>query len=294
MNAFTIKDIENLTGIKAHTIRIWEQRYSFLNPNRTGTNIRVYSNEELKTVLNIALLNKYGFKISHIAQMNEKELKNKILSLTNSQAQQERIVNEMLNCMIDIDFEQFESILDQHISRLGIEKSITQIIFPFLERVGILWLTSNINPAQEHLITNIIRQKIILGIETVTSIFNSSKLCIVFLPEVEHHELGILFIHYLLKSKGIKVIYLGANVPIADIEYLCKIKSPDFIYSHLTSLAHNFNFEKFLNFIGQKIPNQPAIISGYVTASYKKSTPANVQFKISLEHVMEFINGLNN
>jgi len=294
MNAFTIKDIENLTGIKAHTIRIWEQRYSFLNPNRTGTNIRVYSNEELKTVLNIALLNKYGFKISHIAQMNEKELKNKILSLTNSQAQQERIVNEMLNCMIDIDFEQFESILDQHISRLGIEKSITQIIFPFLERVGILWLTSNINPAQEHLITNIIRQKIILGIETVTSIFNSSKLCIVFLPEGEHHELGILFIHYLLKSKGIKVIYLGANVPIADIEYLCKIKSPDFIYSHLTSLAHNFNFEKFLNFIGQKIPNQPAIISGYVTASYKKITPANVQFKISLEHVMEFINGLNN
>ena len=286
MNAFTIKDIENLTGIKAHTIRIWEQRYSFLNPNRTGTNIRVYSNEELKTVLNIALLNKYGFKISHIAQMNEKELKNKILSLTNSQAQQERIVNEMLNCMIDIDFEQFESILDQHISRLGIEKSITQIIFPFLERVGILWLTSNINPAQEHLITNIIRQKIILGIETVTSIFNSSKLCIVFLPEGEHHELGILFIHYLLKSKGIKVIYLGANVPIADIEYLCKIKSPDFIYSHLTSLAHNFNFEKFLNFIGQKIPNQPAIISGYVTASYKKITPANVQFKISLEHVM--------
>ena len=294
MNAFTIKDIENLTGIKAHTIRIWEQRYSFLNPNRTGTNIRVYSNEELKIVLNIALLNKYGFKISHIAQMNEKELKNKILSLTNSQAQQERIVNEMLNCMIDIDFEQFESILDQHISRLGIEKSITQIIFPFLERVGILWLTSNINPAQEHLITNIIRQKIILGIETVTSIFNTSKLCIVFLPEGEHHELGILFIHYLLKSKGIKVIYLGANVPIADIEYLCKIKSPDFIYSHLTSLAHNFNFEKFLNFIGQKIPNQPAIISGYVTASYKKSTPANVQFKISLEHVMEFINGLNN
>ncbi len=293
MNSFNIKDLENLSGIKAHTIRIWEQRYTFLNPNRTGTNIRIYSNEELKTVLNIALLNKYGFKISHIAQMNKEELKNKIFSLTNLQAQQERIVNEMINCMIDIDFEQFESILDQHISRLGIEKSITQIIFPFLERVGILWVTSNINPAQEHLITNIIRQKIILGIETVTSIFNSTKLCIVFLPEGEHHELGILFIHYLLKSKGIKVIYLGANVPIADIEYLCKRKSPDFIYSHLTSLAHNFNFEKFLKFIGQKIPDQLTIISGFVTSSYKKAIPANVQFKSSLEHVMEFISELN-
>jgi DNA-binding transcriptional MerR regulator len=293
MNAFTIKDLENLSGIKAHTIRIWEQRYSFLNPNRTDTNIRIYSNEELKTILNIALLNKYGFKISHIDQMNQEELKSKILSLSNLEAQQERIVNEMINCMIDIDFEQFESILDDHISRRGIEKSITHIIFPFLERVGILWVTNHINPAQEHLVTNIIRQKIILGIEKVNSIFSSSKLCILFLPEGEHHEMGLLFMHYLLKSKGIKVIYLGANVPIKDIEYVCNLKSPDFIYTHLTSLANNFNFEKFLNFIALKIPNQPTVISGQITCAYKKKAPENVQFKTSLSNVMEFINELN-
>jgi DNA-binding transcriptional MerR regulator len=293
MNAFTIKDLENLSGIKAHTIRIWEQRYSFLNPNRTDTNIRVYTNEELKTLLNIALLNKYGFKISHIDQMNQEELNNKILSLSNLQAQQERIVNEMINCMIDVNFEEFEAILDEHISRGGVEKSIIHIIFPFLERVGILWLTNHINPAQEHLITNIIRQKLILGIEKVNSIFNSSKLCILFLPEGEHHEIGLLFMHYLLKSKGIKVIYLGANVPIKDIEYLCKLKSPDFIYTHLTSLANNFNFEKFLLFISQKIPNQSTIISGHVTCSYKKKAPENVQFKTSLEQVMNFITDLN-
>jgi DNA-binding transcriptional MerR regulator len=293
MNAFTIKDLENLSGIKAHTIRIWEQRYSFLSPNRTDTNIRVYSNEELKTILNIALLNKYGFKISHIDQMNQEELKSKILSLSNLQAQQERIVNEMINCMIDVDFEKFESILDEHISKGGVERSITHIIFPFLERVGILWVTNHINPAQEHLITNIIRQKLILGIEKVNSIFSSSKLCILFLPEGEHHEMGLLFMHYLLKSKGVKVIYLGANVPIKDIEYLCKLKSPDFIYTHLTSLANNFNFEKFLNFISQKIPTQKTIISGQVTCAYKKKAPENVQFKTSLAHVMEFLSELH-
>ncbi len=293
MNAFTIKDLENLSGIKAHTIRIWEQRYSFLNPSRTDTNIRIYSNEELKTILNIALLNKYGFKISHIDQMNQEELKSKILSLSNFEAQQERIVNEMINCMIDIDFEQFELILDNHISKRGIEKSITHIVFPFLERVGILWVTNHINPAQEHVITNIIRQKIILGIERVSSILTSSKICVLFLPEGEHHEMGLLFIHYLLKSKGIKVIYLGANVPIKDIEYVCKLKSPDFIYTHLTSLANNFNFEKFLNFIVQKIPNQTTVISGQITCTYKKKAPENVQFKTSLSNVMEFINELS-
>lgn len=289
MNVFTIKDLENLSGIKAHTIRIWEQRYNFLSPNRTDTNIRVYSNEELKTVLNIALLNKYGFKISHIDQMNQEELKTKILSLSNGQAQQERIVNEMINCMIDLDFEKFETILDEHISRGGIEKSILQIIFPFLERVGVLWVTNHINPAQEHLITNIIRQKLILGIEKATALWNANKLCIMFLPEGEHHEMGLLFMHYMLKSKGVKVIYLGANVPIKDIEYICTLKKPDFIYTHLTSLANNFNFEKFLNYIGQKIPQQQTIISGQITSVFKKKIPENVQLKTSLTQVMDFV-----
>jgi DNA-binding transcriptional MerR regulator len=294
MNAFTIKDLENLTGIKAHTIRIWEQRYSFLNPNRTDTNIRIYSNDELKTVLNIALLNKYGFKISHIDQMSPEELLNKIISLSHVEAQQERIVNEMINCMIDVDFEKFEVILDEHISKRGIEKSIIQIIFPFLERVGILWVTNNINPAQEHLITNIIRQKLILGIESTSSIFSSSKQCVLFLPEGEHHEMGLLYLHYLLKTNGIKVIYLGANVPVKDVEYVCKLKAPDFIYTHLTSVANNFNFEKFLHFISVKVPNQPTIISGHVTTTYKKKVPENVQFKTSLAQVMEFISDLHN
>lgn len=294
MNAFTIKDLENLTGIKAHTIRIWEQRYSFLNPSRTDTNIRIYSNDELKTVLNIALLNKYGYKISHIDQMSPEELQHKILSLSPIEAQQERIVNEMINCMIDIDFEQFESILDEQIRKRGVEKSITQVIFPFLERVGILWVTNHINPAQEHLITNIIRQKLILGIETASSIFSSSKKCVLFLPEGEHHEMGLLYVHYLLKSKGVKVIYLGANVPIKDVEYVCKLKSPDYLYTHLTTVANNFNFEKFLHFINLRVPHQPTIISGHITSNYHKKVPENVQFKTSLSQAMEFINDLRN
>jgi len=292
MNAFTIKDLENLSGIKAHTIRIWEQRYSFLRPQRTETNIRYYSNEELKKILNVALLNKYGFKISHIDKMNEIEIKDRILSLSQVQAQQERIINEMIQSMVDLDIDQFESTLDNYIMARGIERTITQIIFPFLEKIGILWTTNHINPAQEHLVTNIVRQKLIVGIEGINTHIQVNKSVLLFLPEGEHHELGLLFIYYLLKSRGLRVLYLGANVPVNDVEFVVRIKKPDFAYTHLTSLAHNFNFDKFLNNMAAKIKTVPVVISGQVTQSYKKKTPGGIHFKRSLNEVMEYLSTL--
>ena len=138
MNAFSIKDLENLSGIKAHTIRIWEQRYSFLKPQRSKSNIRFYGNEELKTVLNIALLNKYGFKISHIDKMTPIEVRDKISSLSYAEAFQERFINELLQHMVDLDIENFEETLNVYITSKGIDKTITQLIFPFLEKIGIL------------------------------------------------------------------------------------------------------------------------------------------------------------
>lgn len=292
MNAFTIKDLENLSGIKAHTIRIWEQRYTFLNPQRTETNIRYYSNDELKTVLNIALLNKYGYKISHIDKMSEDEMKEKILSLSQAQAQQERIVNDLIHYMVDLRLEEFESSLDTYIMAKGIERTITQIIFPFLERIGILWITNHVNPAQEHLVTNIIRQKLIVGIESTVSHIQINKTILLFLPEGEHHELGILFMYYLLKSRGVKVLYLGANVPVKDVEYVAQLKKPEFLYTHLTSVAHNFNFERFLSHISSRVATTPLIVSGLLTQQYKKKVPANVSFKKSLADVMEYITTL--
>lgn len=292
MNAFTIKDLENLTGIKAHTIRIWEQRYSFLKPQRSDTNIRYYSSNELKTILNIALLNKYGFKISHIDKMDEVQMKERILSLSQAQAQQERVVNELIQNMVDLDLDAFELVLDKYIHSKGIERSITQIIFPFLERIGILWLTNHINPAQEHLVTNIIRQKLIIGIEGARSHIQVNKTLLLFLPEGEHHELGLLFMYYLLKSRGIKVLYIGANAPLKDVAYVANLKNPDYIYCHLTSVAHNFNFEKFLNNYHLKMGNHKLIVSGLLTQSYKKKVPENIDFKKSLSEVMEYIASL--
>lgn len=293
MNAFTIKDLENLSGIKAHTIRIWEQRYSFLKPERSDTNIRYYSNNELKTILNISLLNKYGYKISHIDKMSEVEMHDKIVSLTQIQAQQEKIVNDLIKHLVDLDLNKFEKIIDDYIKAKGIQKSIVQIIFPFLERIGILWVTNHINPAQEHLVTNIIRQKLIVGIDGIKQHPHPKKTALLFLPEGEYHELGLLFTSFLLKSNGVQILYLGANVPMRDMEYIAKLKRPDFLYTHLTSVAHNFNFEKFLSNLHSKLPGYQVFVSGQLTQSYKKKLPSHIELKRSLQEVMEYIASLS-
>lgn len=292
MNSFTIKDLENLSGIKAHTIRIWEQRYNFLKPSRSTTNIRYYTNEELKKVLNIALLNKYGYKISHIDKMPEKEVQEKIVALSLTEAQQERTINEMIQCMIDLDVVVLEKILDQHIHVKGMERTITQLIFPFLEKIGILWMTNNINPAQERLVTNLIRQKMIVGIDGISTSLKVDATLLLFLPEGEYHELGLLFMCYLLKSRGVSVTYLGANVPINDVAYVVNLTQPDYLYIHLTSIGSNFKFDKFLSAIAQKINQKPIIISGILAQTYNKKLPPNVNFKKSFGEVMEFISGL--
>jgi len=292
MNSFTIKDLENLSGIKAHTLRIWEQRYNFLKPERTFTNIRYYSNNELKTILNIALLNKYGYKVSHIDKMSNTEIREKVLTLNQQEAQQERIVNELVQHMVDLDTKAFEETLTSYILVRGIERTITQIIFKYLEKIGILWLTNHINPAQEHLVTNIIRQKLIVGIEGVSSPLKVNKTILLFLPEAEYHEMGLLFMYYLLKSRGIEVIYLGTNVPLADVGYVVKVKKPDFLYCHITRPGQNFNFDKFLANISKNLAETPCIISGQLTQNYEKKIQSPVMFKRSFAEVMDFISNL--
>lgn len=292
MHSFTIKDLENLSGIKAHTIRIWEQRYSFLKPNRTGTNIRFYSNDELKKLLNVALLNKFGFKISHIDKMNQEEINDKILSLNQQEALQERIVNTLIQNMVDLDIEAFEDELGDFIAAKGIEKAISQIIFPFLEKIGILWLTNHINPGQEHLVTNIIRQKLIVGIESIRTTVKINKSVLLFLPETEYHELSLLFMNYMLKNKGVTTIYLGCSIPLKDVEYLANLKKPDYIYTHLTSVGAKFNFDRFITNLSKSFPKTPVVISGQLTNTYEKKILPPITFKKSYAEVMEFLAAL--
>lgn len=292
MSSYTIKDLEKISGIKAHTIRIWEQRYQFLQPQRTETNIRTYSSDELKTILNVSLLNKYGFKISHIDKMSADQMEEKILSLNQIDAQKERVVNALIKEMVSLNMANFERQIDTYIGQKGIEKTIIEIIFPFMERVGILWVTNHINPAQEHLATNLIRQKIILGIEKLAPVLHYSKRIVLFMPEGEYHEIGLLYVHYLLKQRGFYIDYLGTNVPMIDLKYLAEFQKVDYLYCHLTSPARNFKIHKFFEQLGEVSKNIPIVISGQLAQAYKGPMSSNIQLKKSLVETIAFLESI--
>jgi DNA-binding transcriptional MerR regulator len=289
MSSYTIKDLEKISGIKAHTIRIWEQRYNFLQPQRTETNIRSYSADELKVILNVSLLNKYGFKISHIDKMSSEQMEEKIMALSQLDAQKERVVNALIKEMVSLNMVAFERQLDLYIGQKGIEKAINEIIFPYLERVGILWVTNHINPAQEHLATNIVRQKIILGIERLTPLLTYTKRIVLFLPEGEYHELGLLYVHFLLKQKGIYVDYLGTNVPMVDLKYLTEFKKIDYLYCHITMPARNFKLDKFFTNLATINQQIPIILSGQMIQEYKGKISPNIHLKRSLSETIAFL-----
>ena len=292
MTSYTIKDLEKISGIKAHTIRIWEQRYHFLQPKRTETNIRSYSGDELKIILNVSLLNKYGFKISHIDKMSPVQMEDKILSLNQVDAQRERLVNGLIKEMVSLNMVAFERLIDINIAQKGIEKTITEIIFNFLERVGILWITNHINPAQEHLATNIIRQKIILGIEKLPQLQQYTKRIVLFMPEGEFHEIGILYVHFLLKQRGIYIDYLGANVPIIDLKYLTEVQKIDYLYCHITSPGKNFKVNKFFDQLQQINKEVSIVLSGQVIQSYQGTVSSNIQLKRSLGETIECLQAI--
>ena len=292
MPSYTIKDLEQISGIKAHTIRIWEQRYGFLQPQRTETNIRTYSADELKVILNVSLLNKYGYKISHINKMSSAEIEDKIFGLNHLDAEKERVVNALIKDMVSLDMLSFERQLDNYIAQKGVEKTITEIIFCFLERVGVLWITNHINPAQEHLASNIVRQKIILGIEKLPKMYNNAKLIVLFMPEGEYHEIGLLFVHFLLKSKGYNVDYLGTNVPIVDLKYLTEYKKVDYLYAHITAPTRGFKMNKFMEQLGQINKDIPMILTGQMMQEYKGSVPGNIRVLQSLSETMGFLSSL--
>ena len=204
MGKFSIKELEQLSGIKAHTIRIWEKRHKLIAPKRTTTNIRYYSDDDLKKIINVSLLNNHGVKISKIVKLSEEELNTEVFQLSEEKTNSEIHIDQLVLSMIDLEEEQFEKVLSRLTLKVGFERAILEVVYPFLEKIGVLWHTGNISPAQEHFITNLIRQKIIVAIDSLPIPSKLSKRAILFLPENELHELGLLFCHYITRQFGLR------------------------------------------------------------------------------------------
>lgn len=292
----TIKDLERFSGIKAPTLRIWEKRYHFFKPARTKTNIRYYSLEELKIVLNAGLLTRFGFKVSQFDKMRAAQIEASAKAIKGLEAVRERLVNSLIFEMAALDENKFESLLGNHSDLNGLEDTLHQIVLPFVERTGIFWRSGEISPAQEQLAVNIIRQKLILAIETMDKPLSSQKppgkKALVFLPEGIYQEIGSLFTYYLLKQRGIEVIYLGPSVPLKDVEFIVKRKNPVILFIHFPGPAAAVQIGQFVTDIRYRLGATPTIVSGLPVLNFRKILPAGIQFKTSLRQLLESINSV--
>lgn len=223
MTEFSIKDLESFTGIKAHTIRMWEQRYGLLEPQRTATNIRYYTDNDLKKLLNVSLLSTLGFKISRIAEMSDDEIAKVIRESSQNQSKEQHYMNMLKISMLNYDEELFYSITNSYIEDVGVEQTFIQLIIPFMNQVGLLWLTSAICPAQEHFVSNLIRQRLFGLIDQHHEEQGSTDSpFVMYLPQGEIHDISLLLIHYMARARGYKSIFLGQSVPFDDLMEVVK------------------------------------------------------------------------
>ncbi|CAN5138219.1 MerR family transcriptional regulator [soil metagenome] len=233
---FSIKDLEHLSGIKAHTIRIWEKRYNILNPERTDTNIRTYDVNNLQKILNISFLNEHGYKISRIAKLSDPEINGMVKSVAASTSVQNRAINSFKVAMINFDQVLFNTTYESLLEARSFRNIFHDIFIPLLDEIGLLWQTDTINPVHEHFLVGLIKQKLYLNIAILENNDNyiDDSLYVLFLPENEIHDLGILFLNYELNLNRRKTIYLGPSMPIKDMKYLLEIHPDPKFISYLT------------------------------------------------------------
>jgi len=232
MRPYQINDLERLTGIKAHTIRIWEKRYSLIKPLRTATNRRFYSDDEVKKLLNISTLLSQGHKISKIAAYNDNEVSTLIQEGSKSKAdssQYEAYINNLIKSMITFDEYAFEKIFTDLIDKYGFYTTMIRVIYPFLHKVGVLWSVDESEAAQEHFATAIIRKKLMTATDKLEPVEKSESKFLLFLPEGEWHDTGLLFANYILRSKGHSTIYLGQNLQFSSLEKVVPVVKPDYL-----------------------------------------------------------------
>jgi MerR family transcriptional regulator, light-induced transcriptional regulator len=291
VSTYSIKDLEQLSGIKAHTLRIWEQRYNLLQPKRTDTNIRFYDDDDLKLILNVALLNENGVKISKIASMAPNELREEVMKLTERSLTHDDQIHALTICMIEMDEERFDKILSTNILKLGFEQTMLNIIYPFMSKIGLLWQTGAINPAHEHFISNLVRQKLIVAIDgQITQ--SGGKKFLLFLPEGELHEISLLFASYLIKSKGHKVIYLGQSTPNDDLLSVYKLHQPDYLLTVITTSPSSEYVQDYVTALSERFTNSQILVTGYQVIGQDLTFPENVRQMSYIRDIKELLEEL--
>jgi DNA-binding transcriptional MerR regulator len=285
MKRYSIKDLEKLSGIKAHTLRIWEKRYDVIEPKRTPTNIRFYTDNDLRRVLNIALLNNHGIKISSISTMSKNDIRTTVKQITDNASHHQVFVDSFLIAMIDMDEAEFNRIFEHTVNKFGFSEVISRIIYPFLEKTGIMWGLNDVNPYHEHFVSSLIKRKISYAIENLKDIPPIKEKIILYLPQNELHEIGLLFAHYLLKRAGYAVYYFGPNLPFESLKEAVSFVKPDSILTFIVTANHLEQLNGYLATLSTEFIEQKIYLSGRMNILSLLLFPSDVRW---IRSVSEF------
>jgi DNA-binding transcriptional MerR regulator len=277
MERLTLIDLEKLTGIKAATIRVWERRYRIIRPNRTTTNRRWYDNDDVTTLINISILYRKGIKISKIALLSAAELKEKAAALANESFDAAIEIDSLATAMIGFNENAVNEILLRSIINSGFEETFTGVIFPFLRRVGTMWHTGKANIGAEHFISNIFRRKLIAAIDTLTPpVIPGRKRFIMYLPEEEFHDIGLLFYTYIIRRMGHDIMYLGQSTPFDTLSEVNDQWHADYFVTSLQSGLPYIKPEDYLESLSEKFSKQKILVAGLLAEVAERNKNSNV------------------
>lgn len=262
MERFTIRDIEHMTGIKAHTLRIWEQRYNLFTPKRKESKHRYYDNDDLKALLQIAFLYHNGWKISRIAQLTPKAILEAVTASEINTQNYKITVIKLLDAAINFDETTFVGLLNDLIEKVGLEACITQVCYPFLQRVGLLWMTNNIIPAQEHFSSYLIQHKIIAETDKLPDTPIDTEAIVLFTPDGEYHELPLLFINYLLRKNNWRTMYLGSDVTLQELQKFEADQNIRYLFLHVITNFSGWEIDDYLEKLCTTFPEKKIVASG--------------------------------
>jgi DNA-binding transcriptional MerR regulator len=285
---YSIKDLEQLSGIKAHTLRAWEQRYNLIEPLRTETNIRYYVDEHLKQILNVAVLVKSGMRISKVANMSQQAIRAAVIDAGRYQGNYESQINAFKIAMLDFDEYLFDSIFNKCLIQFGTEETLSNILGKFIQEIGLLWQAGAITVPNEHFISSLVKQKLnsIIDQTILPQKSKNSKSFVLFLPSDELHELGLLYLNYYLKKNGHRVIYLGQSVPIEYLKEVSEKTKVDQFISVFTTKPHFEEIDLYFERIGEMFEkdNYKFFLTGIQLSSYAKdNAPEQVEVAPNIE-----------
>ena len=264
MATYSIRDLQKLSGIKAHTIRIWEQRYNIIEPKRTPSNIRYYTEDDLKFLMNIAFLNRKGIRISKIAKMSTQEISTKVEGLSKTEAETNDHFQALAVAMLELNEEKVCFLLEQSMKQFGVERTILEILTPFLEKASMLWLSGSISAVHEQFVSALIRRKILNAINMLPkNMEQSPKKVLLYIPEFEQQELYLIFVEYLLKKRNIHVVYLGCKISVEDLKFACSVHQPDYIYTIVSEQHKCYVTKHYVGELCEAVSPVHVLVSGF-------------------------------